>query len=312
LGLKPWVLGFASDHVWDLRPFGLQENITAQTCATTTQRPQNLCARLWCARAGDDNTIHRPKHQFSVTLVRLRGDVTDGEVDRVRGWFIIHGTRWYLGVEHGSVEFRRHMQCVLETEEFASAISVNRALKHVLGWDGIRNCRVCIKTLKQTGLHTFLGMVGYCSKDQYDNNPEKPFVSFHSGLSNEEFKRARDQYLHWGKPNKNRSELTPANLMDKATLFATVKMRGVRAPDFAKTVGTMLNTGQYFLSSQWAKPNSSLDPDAAALVWKARTNMGAFTGEDLGKVLFRQESYRYYREPSDLDLGFKPSLGFRV
>ena len=219
----------------------------------------------------------------------------------MRVWFMTHGIRWLIGVEYGSVEFRRHMQCVLETRDFTSAAAINHSIRRAVGWVGLKTCRICVKSLVQRGIHTFHGMVGYCSKYQYDATADKPFTMFHEGLNDADFTRAREQFLQWGKPNKNRVELTPANLIDKATMFASVKLRGVNAPDFCKTVGTMLASGNYTLSSQWAKANSGLDADATELVWKAHTNLAAFTGEDLGRLIFRQPTYRYYREAPDVE-----------
>ena len=50
----------------------------------------------------------------------------------------------------------------------------------------------------------------------------------------------------------------------------------------------------------FARPNAQLDRDQAALVWKARINLEALTGEDLGQLLYSTRPYRYFQEEPEL------------
>jgi len=79
-----------------------------------------------------------------------------------------------------------------------------------------------------------------------------------------------------------------------------LKLRGVVALDFDKTIGMMVSSRKYVLSSKWCKPNSGLDPSLTALVWKSRTSLHAFTGEDLGRTLYGNPTYRYHHIEPDI------------
>ena len=108
----------------------------------------------------------------------------------------------------------------------------------------------------------------------------------------------KDEYIRLGKPNKHCVSLTPNNIIDKAHMFCSMKLRGVYAPEFDKVIGLMLSTRKYILGQEFARPNAHLDIAQTALVWKARTNLPAFTGGDLGQALYGNpwRSYRYYND----------------
>jgi hypothetical protein len=179
------------------------------------------------------------------------------------------------------------MQCVLESDAFGSARALNLALRDALGWDAdSARCRICVKSLAQSGLHTLHGMLGYCMKYQAEQTPERPFEMHHSGVTTADLQKGREEYAKLGRPNKHRVELTPANIIDKAHMFTTLKLRGVNDPEFDKVVGLMVASGKYILSHQWAKESAHLDRDTVQKLWLSRTSLSKFTGEDLSWVLY--------------------------
>jgi len=53
------------------------------------------------------------------------------------------------------------------TNERGAALMLSNELRKILGWTGDKapsKARICVKVLRQTGLHCFVGMLGYCSK----------------------------------------------------------------------------------------------------------------------------------------------------
>jgi hypothetical protein len=234
-------------------------------------------------------------NQYSITITKIGEDITDGEVDHAKAFFEDKCTRWLIGIESGQVEGRKHMQCVVESDGFPSARALHSQLRIALGWQTLgKKSRVCVKGLRQNGVHTFSGMIGYCMKYQAEDTPERPFEYHCGGISAEDIAEGKTQYMMLGKPNKHSILLDPANIIDKAHMFASLKLRGVVAPDFDKTIGMMVSSRKYVLSSKWCKPNSGLDSSLTALVWKSRTALHAFTGEDLGRTLYGNPTYRYH------------------
>ena len=101
-----------------------------------------------------------------------------------------------------------------------------------------------------------------------------------------------EEYIKLAKPNKHRTELTPANILSKAHMFDRVhakKLRGVRAPEFEKVVSMMLASRKYIMSHQRAYPQQNVDMRYTALVWKNLTAVERFNGEDLGVLPFIRE-----------------------
>ena len=79
---------------------------------------------------------------------------------------------FYLGVEWGDIMGRRHMQCIVRdiAGHYSGGASLNTALKGVLGWknEGGFRSTIMVRALAYTHLHTWIGMIGYCSK--YEGN----------------------------------------------------------------------------------------------------------------------------------------------
>lgn len=74
-------------------------------------------------------------------------------------------------VERGGATFHLHFQAIARIQA-ESMIAISRVIKEYLGWDknvpvgGVVMCR----SLKNTGLHTFHGLIGYCMKDLDENH----------------------------------------------------------------------------------------------------------------------------------------------
>eukprot|EP00955_Chlamydomonas_euryale_P119026 366571-Chlamydomonas_euryale.AAC.3 len=155
-----------------------------------------------------------------------------------------NSVRFMMGVEWGNVEFNRHLQNVVNVDHVGlrSATLINHSLRSALHWEGVRCARVAVKSLRQQGLHTFLGMVGYCTKYEVDSMPDHPYEEYSKGVSVEDKTLGHDVFLQFGRPNKHRAELSPINVLDKAVMYTTQNLhwRSVPPPDFLDVVAFMI------------------------------------------------------------------------
>ncbi len=207
----------------------------------------------------------------------------------------LHCKRWLIGVEYAPLRGNVHLQCVAETWDFASARAAHMSLKKALGWTAsFTGGSVCCKNLVQSGIHTWLGMIGYCLKGELEDTPERPFRFYSHGVTAEEMALGRIEYQKLGKPNKNQLELTPSNIIDRTQHFASTKLRNIQNPDFSKCVMMMLTSRQYTLGHAWSNPKNSMDPTLCDLVWKSRVSLPSYTCGDLAQTLFGDYKMRYF------------------
>ena len=187
----------------------------------------------------------------------------------------------YLGVEWGDIMGRRHMQCVVRDTagHYSGGASLNAALKGVLGWknEGGFRSTIMVRALAYTHLHTWIGMIGYCSKYEGESVPEMPFIHHMKGISDADLRAGKAAYIAWGRPNKNQVMLTPGNIVDRASHFASLRLRHVAIPNFWLVVGSMLASTKYVMSAEWCRGRATLDRDALDLLWRSRTAQHTFS-----------------------------------
>lgn len=118
--------------------------------------------------------------EFSITVSRLGENVTEEDVVKFLAYCREKeeaGGSFLFGVEQGDTAFRKHIQAVMRALA-TSAVAVNREIKRRMGWEGAAHKgHVCVKELKNNKLHTFTGMLGYCTKSMN----EEGFVLQKSG-----------------------------------------------------------------------------------------------------------------------------------
>ena len=142
-----------------------------------------------------------------------------------------------------------------------------------------------VMALTYNHLHTWIGMIGYCSKYEGESVPEKPFMRHMKGISDSELREGRAAYIAWGRPNKNQVKLTPGNILDRATHFASQRLREVAIPNLWLVVGSILASQKYVLSAEWATKNAALDRDSLDLLWRSRTAQQTFSMTHLQTIL---------------------------
>eukprot|EP00955_Chlamydomonas_euryale_P087157 364272-Chlamydomonas_euryale.AAC.5 len=133
-------------------------------------------------------------------------------------------------------------------------------------------------------------MVGYCTKYKVDSTSKHPYEEYSKGVLEKDKTLGKDVcVLQFGRPNKRCTELSPANFLDKAVMYATQKLhwRSAQPPDFPDVVAfMMIRDGKYILSRVWASPYQQLDMLELLALWESRLGLSNFTGASFGRVLF--------------------------
>jgi hypothetical protein len=209
------------------------------------------------AKRGGEKTMH----ELSVTIARLKGDLTLEEVKAATDFLNSSADvkQYAAGYERGDVNFNRHLQCAVRVLA-SSPKQFRTELQKALGWgkgkdkDGTTHLHV--KKLRGKGKngkghHDWLFMVGYCFK--FRGQPG--YEEYSKGLTEEEVQHGIDRHvLHGAETTKNTSLLSPHNIFQKATMFYMFKERAqAGGRSFLDIVESMLKTENYILASTWAK-----------------------------------------------------------
>ncbi|MCO5584308.1 hypothetical protein L7F22_038232 [Adiantum nelumboides] len=110
---------------------------------------------------------------------------------------------------------------------------------------------VLCRALKQRGMHTFRGMVGYCLKDR--DVPH--FQRVEHKISADDINDGIELHSLYGADAlKNNVCLTPANVFDRTLMFRRFKLNHPSGNGFLDTLRRMISSGKYYPSSHWIIP----------------------------------------------------------
>lgn len=111
---------------------------------------------------------------------------------------------------------------------------------------------VMCRALKQKGMHTFHGMLGYVMKDM----DEIHYQNISHNVTAEDLSRGFDVYsLFGGDELKHRISLTTSNIFDRAFMYWKFHLKHPIGNDFLGTIHNMIRTGKYYPSSSWITPH---------------------------------------------------------
>ena len=161
--------------------------------------------------------------KFSVTITSANADLNvDLHGPRVNAWCGQECQEYYFGVEREDVLQQKHLQGVIALMT-TCALVVTRRLRDATGFNApdTEGHTVISRELKGTGLHTFNGMCGYCSKDAGLLH----FQSFSKGVTRADFDGGRELYVQYGSPEemKNRVILISTNGFHRAAVYQKFK-----------------------------------------------------------------------------------------
>ena len=233
--------------------------------------------------------------EYSITVSRASGDITPEEWEVVRKYFFDMFTHFFMAMERGDFEDQQHIQAVVQdgNRTFSGGQGVGAGLKRALGWGrgagATAGGQVCIKCLTNSGLHTWHGMLGYCTKyEPIAKERDGELMSSRKGVTDDDIAQGKQLYLEWGRPNKRTIELTPKNLMGRMEVYALQSLRRVPRPNMWRVLATMLASRKYSLGGEWGKKWAALNSEALSIVWRQRTAMETLTIDQLMTVIVGQ------------------------
>ncbi|KAL2611588.1 hypothetical protein R1flu_023280 [Riccia fluitans] len=160
-----------------------------------------------------------PEKMFDVSLtIGIPGENVDDKVfDLLVKWLEYRAKRAILALERGDSFLQLHVQGMVGVKTSSTRI-LKREIKEMIGWEsnGLVGASVCLKSLHYKGLHTVIGLIGYCLKDE-----GAPHFKFYSKNVSEEQKAEghRMHNIYGASEYKHKLELTLANIVGRALQF---------------------------------------------------------------------------------------------
>ncbi|KAL3691039.1 hypothetical protein R1sor_004690 [Riccia sorocarpa] len=230
--------------------------------------------------------------QVSITVGIVGEDISTETFDALQVFVEKRAAVGLIALERGDATLQLHVQGVMAVES-TSARQIKSDLHVAIGWDSC--CPVagsiCVKLLTNKGVHTLVGMVGYCMKDQH----ELHFRMYCKNVSEKQMDEGRQRYLIFGACNyKNRVELSPYNLLSRAMQFWRYRARNPLSISFRSCLRQMLLTGQYYPGLRWLL-SPKMSQDRAESVWRLATAPESTTLRDIDETFYGiKPSERYH------------------
>ncbi|KAL3695201.1 hypothetical protein R1sor_009277 [Riccia sorocarpa] len=141
---------------------------------------------------------------------------------------------------------------------------------------------VYVKKLSNKGIHTFVGMVGYCLKDR----KELHFRVCMKDISDAVQREGMLLYIFYGAADlKNRVELNPSNVMQRALQYNKFVSHHPLGTSFQGCIRRMLVGGHYTPSTGWLI-NKGMDLTRMTSMWRVYLQPGALTMADVKNIFF--------------------------
>ncbi|KAL3701792.1 hypothetical protein R1sor_019814 [Riccia sorocarpa] len=240
---------------------------------------------------------------------RVAADVEADIFDKVALFIEKEASMGLIAFERGDTNLQLHIQGVMSLQA-SSVRSIKTDLTKAIGWDtnapvgGV----VCIKSVKNQGLHTVTGLIGYCLKDEN----ELHFRLYSKNVTEEQMEEGRKRHMVFGASGyKNRLELTPQNLLCRALQFRRYRSKNPVTTSFRHCIRDMARSGQYMAGLKWLLSPTVCNVRAERL-WMFAVQPEAVNMADVDHIFFNfQNTARYYegrRLQSDEEVGAdKPS-----
>lgn len=152
-----------------------------------------------------------------------------------------------------------------------SPAMVSKHIKVYLGWDDAKAApvghHILTKILRNTGLHTFVGMLGYYTKDKGEDH----FQCVYKNVTDAQLEEGVEEYIKHGTPfAKNRVVLTHTSLIERAATYCKFKLKKHLGSTLPGTLLPMLRSGQFIPSASWVLParQGGMEYTKAAALWK--------------------------------------------
>lgn len=155
-------------------------------------------------------------------------------------------------------------------------------------WDTDANkhqTHIRCRELTGNGVHTFIGMLGYCSKDK----DEPWYQCVYKDVSAEDLEQGLQEYLEYGAVSKSKTFfLSHNNIMERTYIWA--KYKGRAEEPFESNVREMIRTGKYAFSGQFIAYQGSFIGSRTEALWRTYTDHKSITNQDVCRVLYAKDS----------------------
>ena len=234
---------------------------------------------------------------FSITIQR---DGEDLDVQTILGllqpWCNETCEQAFFAVERGGRDQHLHLQGVIRTTRAASASACSKMLNIYPGYNtnGVRSGlgKVRTVTLKNSKMHTFEGMLGYCNKD----NQRDWFQSISVGISDAMMQKGAKLFLQHGAPASKKActVLSPYTIFHRTSVYHQHFGRD-EDEEMPDVLLDMHKTGRYAPDGKWiiAGPGKGMDLQKAECAWRLMQKPADAELEDIYNVHFDVRSAEY-------------------
>ncbi|KAL2643883.1 hypothetical protein R1flu_011470 [Riccia fluitans] len=226
-----------------------------------------------------------PEKMLDVNLtIGIPGENVDEKLfDLLVNWLEHRAEIAVLALERGDDFLQLHLQ-----GKSSSTTILKREIKEVIGWQW--NLPVggsmCLKSLREKGLHTVIGLIGYCLKVE-----EAPHFRFYSKNITEEQKAEgrRMHSIYGALEYKHKLELTPANILGRALQFRKYRVKNPVSITFRRCIAEMLRSGQNIPAFRWLT-SAKISRLRAERIWRACTTPDSVEVADVETIFFGLET----------------------
>ncbi|KAL2607409.1 hypothetical protein R1flu_025982 [Riccia fluitans] len=184
-----------------------------------------------------------PEKMFDVSLtIGIPGENVDEKLfDLLVKWLEYRAEMAVLALERGDAFLQLHLQGMMRVKTSSTRI-LKREIKEVIGWESNPPVggSVCLKSLREKGLHIVIGLIGYCLKDEGAAH----FKFYSKNITEEQKAEGRRMHSIYGASEyKHKLELTPANILGRALQFRKYRVKNPLSITFRRCIAEMLRSG---------------------------------------------------------------------
>ncbi|KAL2633442.1 hypothetical protein R1flu_004921 [Riccia fluitans] len=273
-----------------------QQMFSKEASHTLNKDGQEAAKQNQMKAAKKPRRVPEKSFDFSLTI-GIPGENVDGKVfDLLVNWLEYRAEMAVLALERGDTFLQLHVQGMVRIKTSSTRI-LKRKIKEVIGWEsnGPVGASVCLKTLHYTGLHTVIGLIGYCLKDE-----GAPHFKFYSKNVSEE-QKAEGSHMHsiYGASEyKHKLELTPANILDRALQFRKYGVKNPLSITFRRCIVEMIRSGQYIPGFRWLT-TAKISKLRAEWIWHACTSPHSIEVPNVEAIFFGVETPARYLETEE-------------
>ena len=233
----------------------------------------------------------------SVTVTVDNQDIDVSLLDKLRLFLLTYCIKGLFSVERGGSKELLHFQGVIRSEMFSCVQMMSKTLRLFVFTkdDGTiqKGGRNLCRELRGKGLHTFLGMIGYCTKDMKKDH----FKMVRLDVSDDEIREGSKLHTEMGAgPIKNKTLLSQHVLFARCGTYWHSEMGAHPWHSLDAVMLRMMRTGLYLPHSGWVVPyKGAMDWKRACAMWRMVTHPETIDLADIHTVFFgNSKAHRYY------------------